>query len=219
MLFFFFVVFPTLTLVCNTELIPFTGLNKGGRGLSTSCTKTEPNQPGVAPPSLYDDVIWNQSSHGDARGQQILALAHFKNGAGLSSLSWHSNLCLLHLLANLSKIEWISHSSWTLCFALVWPTCATTDGGEDVTASRGPCTCFHFGLARLLGFILLYRGWYLPVSLLRRSDFVFHIITIATIIMIRNILSDTNSHASLNLQQCNVCTAYCWDGLRAVSFK
>lgn len=55
----FFVVFWCFTLVSNTELIPFTDLNKGGRGLSTSCTKTEPNQPGVAPLSLYDDVIWN----------------------------------------------------------------------------------------------------------------------------------------------------------------
>lgn len=29
--------------------------------LSTSCTKTEPNQPGVALLSLYDDVIWNRA--------------------------------------------------------------------------------------------------------------------------------------------------------------
>lgn len=105
---FFFVVFWCLILVSNTELIPFTDLNKRRRGLSTSCTKTEPNQPGVAPPSLYDDVIWNQSPHGDAWGQQVLALAHFKNGAGLSSLSWHSNLCLQHLMANLKK--WINNS-------------------------------------------------------------------------------------------------------------
>lgn len=64
----FFGVISCLTLVSNTELIPSTGLNKGGRGLSTSCTKTEPNQPRVAPPPLYDDVIWNQSPHGDAWG-------------------------------------------------------------------------------------------------------------------------------------------------------
>lgn len=129
-----------------TASIPSTDLNKGGLAPSTSCTETEPNQPRVAPPPppLYDDVIRNQSPHGDARRPRAPRTRTWgRSSAPSRDIPTFALPPLLAQSANMSNksVRCCCLLSPTLRFALVWAACAAAGGGGDVGASRGRSSC------------------------------------------------------------------------------